>query len=225
MIELKEVCVEYTSKARNVVALQPATLSVQRGERLALIGPSGSGKSTLLSVLGGITKPTAGAYLFDGQLVGALSSAQMTDFRGQRMGFVFQNFFLLPHLTLIENVLVPVQHLRGDQHMWAHKAEQLLDQVGIGELKDRFPDEVSGGQAQRAAIARALMRDPSVLLADEPTGSLDDASAAGILRLLNTLSDKGTTLIVATHDASVAKELGRTITIGKNGGCSAAYPN
>lgn len=218
MIEARDISVEYRGKAGNLIGLGRTSFTVKSGERLAIMGQSGSGKSTLLSVLGGIMQPTSGEYLFQGSPVRALRPAELVDFRGSKVGFVFQNFFLLPHLTLLENVLLPVQHLRVEKRNARAKAEQLLAQVGIGDLAHRFPREVSGGQAQRAAIARALMRDPRMILADEPTGSLDDESTVSVLRLLNALSEGGTTVIVATHDDKVAKELGRTITVERAGG-------
>lgn len=213
MIEVRDVSVVYRSKAKDVIGLGRTSFTASPGERVAIMGQSGSGKSTLLSVLGGITKATSGDYVFQGCSVGNLPSSELAGFRGSKIGFVFQNFFLLPHLTLLENVLLPVQHLRKDKQDARQRAEQLLAQVGIADLRDRFPGEVSGGQAQRAAIARALMRNPRMILADEPTGSLDSESTSSVLRLLNSLSESGTTVIVATHDAKVAKELGRTITV------------
>jgi len=213
MLETRNVSLEYISARQRVVGLASTSLSIARGERVALMGRSGSGKSTLLSILGGITKPTSGEYLFEGRPLQDLTMRELGELRGRRIGFVFQNFCLLPHLTLLENVLVPVQHLRSDRRADQARAEQLLAQVGIADLRHRLPVQVSGGQAQRAAIARALMRDPALILADEPTGSLDQQSSAEVLRLLNSLNEGGKTLVVATHDTDVARKLGRIISI------------
>lgn len=209
-IEIRELSVFY-GKQSSGPALDQVSLSIGENERVAIMGPSGSGKSTLLSVMGGLMRPDAGSYLFRGKDLARMAPSELAAFRGEQVGFVFQNFSLLPHLTLTENLLVPVEHLPGRPADAIPRAHALLERVGILSLADRFPSEVSGGQAQRAAIARSMMRAPPLILADEPTGSLDKESAADIMALLNSLAADGATIVVVTHSPLVAQALERTI--------------
>ncbi len=211
MIAISELSVGYDKSNR--LALERVSVNITAGEALAIMGQSGSGKSTLLSVMGGMLRPTSGQYLFRGQAVSAMSPKELAEFRGREIGFVFQNFCLLPHLTILENLLVPLEHLKPDRVAVQAHALALLEQIGIGELAGRFPAQVSGGQAQRAAIARALMRNPALILADEPTGSLDEESAATVLGVLKALTNTGTTVVIVTHSAQVAAALQRTVRI------------
>jgi putative ABC transport system ATP-binding protein len=213
LIELRDLTVAYRASAQP--ALDGLSLSIRRGERVAITGANGSGKSTLLAVIGGMLKPKAGVYRYQGRAVSELSARELADFRAREIGFVFQNICLLPHLTLVQNVAVPIEHEPGGARKHLHLAARLLDLVGIGQLGARFPHQVSGGQAQRAAIARALIRDPGLILADEPTGSLDPDSAMAVLRLLNSLAAHGKTVLVVTHSAEVANELERTVLINR----------
>lgn len=213
MIKIRKLSVFYGNKQHDVPALNNLDLDINVAESVAIMGQSGHGKSTLLAVLGGMLSANAGEYLFHGKSVLDLSAKELTEFRGRQVGFVFQNFFLLPHLTLLENALVPMQHLSVPKSEKIARALRLFEQVGIAGLEQRFPSEISGGQAQRAAIARALMRDPPLILADEPTGSLDEESAENIINLLLSLAHGGTTVVVVTHSEQVAQKLGRIVRI------------
>lgn len=214
MISIRELSLHYGKSNKQLEpALKNINLDIAAGESVAIMGQSGSGKSTLLAVLGGMLRPSSGRYEFMGQSVTDMSMGELADFRGAKIGFVFQNFFLLPHLTILENLLVPMEHVAVAKRVKMERAQSLLARVGIAHLSERFPAEVSGGQAQRAAIARALMRNPAVILADEPTGSLDQENADSILALLKSLSESGTTVVVVTHSVEVAKGLGRIVRI------------
>jgi putative ABC transport system ATP-binding protein len=211
LIELRDLSVSY--RRSGPPALDHVSLRIGRGERVAITGANGSGKSTMLAVIGGMLKPSAGEYRYQGRAISGLAPGELAAFRAREIGFVFQNICLLPHLTLAQNVAVPIEHEPGGSRRHLALAARMLELVGIGQLGARYPHQVSGGQAQRAAIARALIRDPALILADEPTGSLDPDSAMGVLRLLNVLAKHGKTVLVVTHSAEVANELERTVTI------------
>jgi putative ABC transport system ATP-binding protein len=213
MIAIKDISVSFGNNGS--LALDRVSLDIAAGESLAIMGQSGSGKSTLLAVMGGMLRANSGNYLFRGQSVSQMPPKALAQFRGREIGFVFQNFCLLPHLTLLENLLVPMEHLKPDWCEVKARAHALLEQVGISALAERLPAQVSGGQAQRAAIARALMRNPGLILADEPTGSLDEESAENILGVLKSLTAAGTTVVVVTHSAQVSDSLSRTVRIEK----------
>jgi putative ABC transport system ATP-binding protein len=194
--------------------LEQIDLEVARGEMLSIVGPSGSGKSTLLNLIGGLDRPTRGDIRIDGQNIASLSDDDLTRLRRDKIGFIFQFFNLLPTLTCLENVSLPL-HLRG----WPRKkiedrARELLDLVQLGARIDHLPDELSGGERQRVAIARALSVYPPILLADEPTGNLDTATGADILKLVRDLHERlGSTVLIVTHDLAVAESCARTIHI------------
>jgi len=213
MVRLIGVSKQFDGK-RRVTALEGIDLSVGRGEMLAIVGPSGSGKSTLLNLIGGLDTPTSGEIELDGARLGGLSDDQLTRVRRDKIGFIFQFFNLLPTLTCLENVALPL-HLRG----WARKkaegrARELLDLVGLGQRLEHLPEELSGGERQRAAIARALSIYPPLLLADEPTGNLDTHAGAEILKLLEDLHSRlGATLLIVTHDLEVARSCARAIAL------------
>ena len=199
---------------RRVTALQDVNLTIPRGELVSIVGPSGSGKSTLLNLIGGLDRPTSGSITLDGQRLDGLADDGLTAVRRDKLGFIFQFFNLLPSLSCIENVALPL-HLRG----WPRKkindrARELLDLVKLTERMDHLPDELSGGERQRVAIARALSVYPPILLADEPTGNLDTQTGADILRLVKDLHVMlGSTILIVTHDSNVAETCQRTITI------------
>jgi putative ABC transport system ATP-binding protein len=211
MIELTRVTKQFDGK-RKVTALEDVTLSVGSGEMVSIVGPSGSGKSTLLNLIGGLDRPSAGEVAIDGRALSRLGDDELTRVRRDKIGFIFQFFNLLPTLTCLENVALPL-HLRG----WSRKktqdrARELLDLVGLGHRLEHLPDELSGGERQRVAIARALAVYPPILLADEPTGNLDTHTGQEILKLVHDLHDRlGATILIVTHDQSVAQSCQRTV--------------
>lgn len=206
-IELRSVCVAFSrGRARPVLVLDSLTLSVSAASSLALLGPSGSGKSTVLNLISGIVRPTSGEVIVGGEVVSSLSPDHAADFRRRRIGFVFQSFHLLPHLSAAENVLVATS-LAGtwDPHEARERAQKALDDVGLSHRANHKPAELSGGEQQRVAIARVLARAPDLILADEPTGNLDPSAAATTIALLLAVREAtGATLVMATHDATVA---------------------
>ena len=211
MILLRGVSKTFEGK-RKVTALEGIDLSIAKGEMASLVGPSGSGKSTMLNLIGGLDRPSQGEVELDGQPLSKLSDDELTRVRRDKIGFIFQFFNLLPTLSCLENVSLPL-HLRG----WPRKkveerARELLDTVKLGARLDHLPDELSGGERQRVAIARALSVYPPILLADEPTGNLDTHTGAEILKLIHDLHDRlGATVLVVTHDKTVADSCPRTI--------------
>jgi putative ABC transport system ATP-binding protein len=213
MISLSGVSKSYNGK-RQVIALDSIDLSIERGEMVSIVGPSGSGKSTLLNLIGGLDRPTAGEIRVDGQSIAELSDDGLTRLRRDKIGFIFQFFNLLPSLTCVENVALPL-HLKGLPRKEIDKrARDLLDLVQLGARFDHLPDELSGGERQRVAIARALAFYPPVLLADEPTGNLDSQTGAGILALVRDLHQRlNSTILIVTHDAGVAQSCSRTVTL------------
>jgi putative ABC transport system ATP-binding protein len=194
-----------------VDALADVDLVVRRGDYLSVVGPSGSGKSTLLHILGCLDRPTTGAYLLDGVDVAELSEAQRTAQRGQRLGFVFQSFHLLPYRTACENVMTAGLYNRTSRRDRRERAEAALDRVGLAHRTGALPGTLSGGERQRVAIARALVSAPSLLLCDEPTGNLDTANTGAILDLFDDLRADGLTLLVITHDEAVSRRADRVV--------------
>ena len=196
-----------------VPALRPATLVIEAGDYVAVTGASGSGKSTLLHLLGLLDSPTAGSYLLDGVDTGKLGDRDRSALRGSRIGFVFQAFHLLPYRTALENVLLAQMYNQTPRTARVRAAVDALDAVRLGHRLDALPTTLSGGECQRVAIARALVNRPSLLLCDEPTGNLDSRNATALMDLLDQLNEAGFTIVVITHDASVAAHAGRTIAI------------
>ena len=213
VITLQHVSKHFEGR-RRVTALQDINLDISKGELVSIVGPSGSGKSTLLNLIGGLDRPTSGAITLDGQRLDGLADDGLTAVRRDKLGFIFQFFNLLPSLSCVENVALPL-HLRGWPRKKIHeRARELLDLVKLSERMDHLPDELSGGERQRVAIARALSVYPPILLADEPTGNLDTQTGADILRLVSDLhTTLGSTILIVTHDATVAHTCQRTITI------------
>jgi putative ABC transport system ATP-binding protein len=213
-ITLKGVTRTYPTANGGFNALDNIDLSISRGEFAAVIGQSGSGKSTLLSVLGGIDRPTSGEINIDGTPVHSLSESVMSDWRGASVGIVFQFFQLLPTLSAIDNVMLPMDfagRLAGRKR--ADRAIDLLERLGVADQASKLPSTMSGGQQQRVAIARALANSPKVLLADEPTGNLDSRTANDMLEVLSSLRDEGQTIVMVTHDQRAREFAGRTITL------------
>jgi len=213
MISLTGVSRHYDGK-RRVVALDSIDLRIERGELVAIAGPSGSGKSTLLNLIGGLDRPTGGAVEIDDVNLSTLCENDLTRMRREKIGFIFQFFNLLPSLSSLENVALPL-HLRGwPRHKTRERALELLHLVQLGPRADHLADELSGGERQRVAIARALSVYPPILLADEPTGNLDSATGADILRLISGLHQRlGSTVLLVTHDPTVAQSAPRTVHI------------
>jgi putative ABC transport system ATP-binding protein len=201
----------YTRGTREVAALQDVSLAVRAGESVAVTGPSGSGKSTLLSILGCLDTPTRGRFALDGQDVSTLDDRALSRVRNRRIGFVFQSFHLIPQLTVAENVETPLLYSALPVALWRERALLCLGKVGLVHRAEHRPTELSGGEAQRAAIARALVCDPDVLLADEPTGNLDSATGDEIARLLGALHREGRTLVVVTHNEALAARAERIV--------------
>lgn len=212
MIDLQDIARTYTRPSGEVVrALADVSLRIERGEFVAIIGASGSGKSTLLNILGALDQPTAGRYEFEGTDVAHLGPAGQARFRNRRIGFVFQSFHLLPRTSAVENVELPLVY--SDRASITDLGARALAAVGLGDRMLHTPAELSGGQQQRVAIARALVNEPDLLLADEPTGNLDAASAADIMSLLQALHRAGRTIVLVTHDPAMAAHARRTIRI------------
>ena len=213
MIELRSVTKQFAGK-RDVIALDHVSLAIPRGEMVAVIGPSGSGKSTLLNLVGGLDRPSAGDVCVDGALFAGLSDDELTKVRRDKIGFIFQFFNLLPTLSCLENVGLPL-HLRGwPRRKVDERARELLQLVQLDHRLTHLPDELSGGERQRVAIARALSVYPPILLADEPTGNLDTRTGEEILSLIRDLHSRlGSTVVIVTHDMTVARSCERTIAL------------
>ncbi len=225
IIELKNVSRTYkpeTKKGKDkkdasesfiVKALDKVNVKIHQGELIGIVGPSGSGKSTLMHIIGLLDKPSSGQVIVNGKNIENLSETQTAYIRNKTIGFVFQQFNLLPRTSALDNVMLPLTYSRSFTGNRSQKATQLLTDVGLGDRLKNTPGQLSGGQQQRVAIARALANDPDILLADEPTGNLDSNSGATILQLIKDLHQKGRTIIVVTHDPSMSKFFERTITI------------
>jgi putative ABC transport system ATP-binding protein len=211
MIALHGVTKVYDMGAAQVEALRGIDLRIARGEYVGIVGPSGSGKTTLMDIVGCLARPTTGSYTLDGRRVDAIDDAELAALRGERIGFVFQSFNLLPRLTATENVELPLLYRRVPRRQRRARALAMLERVGLGPRADHRPAELSGGERQRVAIARALINHPGVILADEPTGALDTATGDAILALLEGLNREGQTLVVVTHDPRIASRVRRVV--------------
>lgn len=217
LIKLKRIYKDYPQATGVQNVLRGIDLEIESGEFVAIVGPSGNGKSTLLNLLTGIDHPTSGDIIVNDVSLNTMSNKQLTAWRGANVGIVFQFFQLLPALNLLQNVMLPMEFLgRLDKQQRRHRALQLLDQVGLSEVVERLPSQVSGGQQQRAAIARALANDPPLIVADEPTGNLDAATADSVFDLFSHLRDRGKTLVMVTHNPLLAEAASRTLEI-RNG--------
>lgn len=213
MITVSHLTRTYAMNGLTVEALSDVSFHIGKGEYTAIVGPSGSGKSTLMHILGCLDVPSSGTYQLNGRNVSNLPSKELAKVRGEQIGFVFQGFQLIPRLTAIENVTLPLILCGMPEKARISRAKELLARVGLTERMDHKPSQLSGGQQQRVAIARALSRDPSVLLADEPTGSLDPQSTRDVLALLDELHQEGRTVLLITHDMSVASRAKRQLCI------------
>jgi putative ABC transport system ATP-binding protein len=214
VIQVSDVVKAYPLGAGEFVAINHLSLDIAQGEFVAVVGRSGSGKTTLLNLLAGIDRSTSGTVLVAGTDLGSLSESGLAAWRGRNVGLVFQFFQLLPTLTVMENVLLPMDFAKtipvGERR---DRAQHLLERVGVGDQADKLPATLSGGQQQRAAIARALANDPPILLADEPTGNLDSATADAVLELFADLNADGRTIVVVTHERDIRAIVGREVTL------------
>ena len=213
LIQLEGIRKTYSMPAEDVHALRDVDLSIGKGEFVSVVGASGSGKTTLLYLLGMLTDPTSGAYRFGGHDVAAMGDSERSALRGREIGFVFQSFHLLPQLTVLDNVLLPRRYARGDaaRQDLAERAKSLVERVGLSKRIGHRPRELSGGEMQRVAIARALLTGPRLILADEPTGNLDEANSSEIVDILRGLSAEGNTVVMVTHDMNLAEQTKRCI--------------
>ena len=211
MITMEGITKTYHLKDLDVPVLKEIDLSIDDGEYVAIMGASGSGKSTLMNIIGCLDRPTTGRYLFDGQDLTTLDDDGLADIRNQDIGFVFQQFNLLSRLTALENVMLPMIYADVSRSQRLKSATAALQQIGLGDRLTNRPSQLSGGQQQRVAIARALVNHPALVLADEPTGALDSKTSHDIMNLLTELNQRGTTIVVVTHDATVAEQTKRVI--------------
>jgi putative ABC transport system ATP-binding protein len=211
MIEFNDIAKSFTSGAIKTEVLKGVSFKVDKGEFVSIMAPSGTGKTTLLNVLGCLMKATSGSYLFEGHDIETLNDDQLSEIRNKKIGFVFQTFNLLEKTSALDNVLLPLVYSDIYPADASKKAAGLLEAVGLKERIHYKPNELSGGQQQRVAIARALINDPAVILADEPTGNLDSASAKEIMEIFKSLHSQGRTIIVVTHDSGIARQAGRAI--------------
>ena len=211
IIEIKGLKREFAVGSEIVKALKGVDVSVMKNEYLAMMGPSGSGKSTLMNLLGCLDTPTAGAYNLNGTNVSSLKDDDLAEIRNKEIGFIFQTFNLLPRLTALENVSLPLVYAGYNSEDRKIKAQDVLEKVGLGDRMDHRPNQLSGGQRQRVAVARALVNDPSIILADEPTGNLDSKTSLDIMRLFEEIHEMGNTLIVVTHEEEVASHAHRIL--------------
>jgi putative ABC transport system ATP-binding protein len=193
--------------------LKGINLTIEKGEFLAIMGASGSGKTTLMNILGCLDTPTSGKYILSGKEVSSLSDDELSTIRNEHIGFIFQNFYLLPYATVFENVLLPTLYMEKRKDKVEKRALELLNLVGLEHRKKFKPNQLSGGEQQRVAIARALINDPELLLADEPTGQLDSKTADEIMSLLRSMNERGKTLVLITHDQNIASYAKRILRI------------
>ena len=205
IVQLENVCKDYATGREPIHVLHDISMSVEQGEYIAIMGPSGSGKTTLMNVLGCLDVPTSGTYLLEGQDIGSMSDDALADVRNQSIGFVFQHFHLLPKMTALDNVALPLLYRGVPLKDRRARAEAALKLMGLDDRMDFYPNQLSGGQQQRVAIARAIVGNPKLLLADQPTGALDTASGIQIMDIFRRLSRRGITIIMITHELGIAQ--------------------
>lgn len=215
MIRLENINKLYEGDTYKIQALQDITLTIGEGEFVSIMGRSGSGKTTLLNIIGFLDTATSGTFLFGGKDVSHISSKNLWRYRRENIGFVFQNFALIDHNTVLENVILPLQAMNVSRREAVKKADHLLDRMGIAEMKHKYPSQISGGQKQRVAIARALVADPKIILADEPTGALDANTAEEIMQIFQEIHAQGKTVVIVTHDDKIAAKTNRLIRLEK----------
>ena len=214
VIDVQNVTKELKLGQHTVHALRGVNMQIFQGEMVGIVGPSGSGKSTLLGIIGGLDTPTKGKVLIDGVDISRMNEDKLTEIRNQKIGFIFQFFNLIPTLTALENVALPIQFAQTTRHNPNRRAKELLTQLGLGDRLHHRPNQLSGGQQQRVAIARALANEPPLLLADEPTGNLDSESSENVLNALQEIRQAtGTTVVIVTHDPILAARTDRVLTL------------
>ncbi len=212
IIEVKNLKKSYHDGETETKALDGVTFSVRKGEFLAIMGPSGSGKSTLLHVLGMLDDPTSGKFIFDGKDIGSYSRDELANLRNRKVGFVFQSFNLLPRTSVLENAKLPLVYSDVPEREWDSRARAVVESVGLGHRMFHQPSELSGGEKQRLAIARALINNPDIIFADEPTGNLDSKSGKNVMSIIQQLNEKeGRTIVLITHETSTAEHAERII--------------
>ena len=213
MIDLKDLSKIYSDGDSEIRALDGINLSIAEGEFVAIVGQSGSGKSTAMNIIGCLDVPTSGQYLLDGEDVSGMNEIQLADIRSRRLGFIFQQYNLIPKLSVIENVELPLIYKAMKPEERRTRAMSALEKVGLPDRADKYPSQLSGGQQQRVSIARALAGDPQLILADEPTGALDSKTGKDVLEFISALNDEGKTVVLITHDMSVAQRAKRIVRI------------
>ena len=211
VISLDKIVKNYFIGSIVVEALRSVDVEIKTNEYVAIMGPSGSGKSTLMNLVGALDTPTSGEYILNGTDVSKMDDNRLAEIRNQEIGFIFQTFNLLPRYTALENVTLPLIYAGVGKTDRVAKATKTLEEVGLGDRMDHRPNELSGGQRQRVAVARALVNDPSIILADEPTGNLDSKTSADIMKLFGQIHDKGNTIILVTHEEDIARYAHRII--------------
>lgn len=211
LINITDIGRKYTIGTEEIHALRSVDLTIYKGEFVALMGPSGSGKSTLMNILGCLDTPTKGTYILNGTNVSAMNDNELAEIRNKEIGFVFQTFNLLPRSSSLDNVALPLVYAGYSKSERVSKATEALESVGLGNRITHKPNELSGGQRQRVAVARALVNNPSIILADEPTGNLDTKTSIEIMGLLETIHKKGNTIILVTHEEDIAKHAHRIV--------------
>ena len=213
IIKTKNLTKEYEAGSQVVKALNGIDLSVEKGEFISIMGPSGSGKTTLMNIIGCLDSPTNGTYYLNDRSVSELDDDELAKIRNEEIGFVFQSFHLLPRSTALENVMLPLKYAGTFKNEAIKRSNEALDRVGLSDRSKHTPAELSGGQQQRVAIARALVNNPSILFADEPTGNLDSKTGTDVMNIFKELNNNGQTIILITHEDSIAKQSNRIITI------------
>lgn len=211
LIELKDIKKIYNTGNQKLYALNGINISIEKGEYVALMGPSGSGKSTLMNSIGCLDTPSEGTYILNNQSVSSLKDNELADIRNREIGFIFQSFNLLPRMSALENVALPLIYAGVGSKERKIRAEKTLEAVGLGDRMEHKPNELSGGQRQRVAVARALVNEPSLLLADEPTGNLDSKTSIEIMALFEKIHQLGNTIVVVTHEEEIAQHAKRII--------------
>ena len=213
MIKSRNLRRSYTTGTQSVDAIKGIDLDISKGEFISLMGPSGSGKTTLMNIIGCLDSPSSGEYYLNDKLVSALNDNELATIRNNEIGFVFQSFHLLARNSALDNIMLPLKYAGKDKVSALERSQEVLEQVGLSDRASHTPAELSGGQQQRVAIARALVNNPSIVFADEPTGNLDSKTGAEVMSLFKDLNTNGQTIILITHEESIAKQSNRIITI------------